>query len=55
VDAGALCLSALQAEPFASPEPDASWDEADKHKAPTHPLIHPLSLLHEGQIPDPGC
>ena len=43
-DAGALCLSSLECDPFASRDPDESGCHQDRHEAPTHPLIHPLSL-----------
>jgi len=44
VDAGALCLSSVGDDPLASQNPDESCCHQDKHKAPTPPRIHPLSL-----------
>jgi len=41
---GALCLSSVGYDPRASPTPDESSGQQDKHKAPSHPRIHPLSL-----------
>src|SRR3984893_9079943 len=44
VDEGALCLSSSGYDPFALRNPDESRSHKDKHKAPTHPHVHPLSL-----------
>ena len=44
VDVGALCLSSLDYDHCACRNPDESCCEEDKHKAPTQPRIHPLSL-----------
>jgi hypothetical protein len=44
VDAGALCLSSLGCNPSASRKPNESGCHEDKHKAPTHLRIRPLSL-----------
>jgi len=41
---GALRLSSGGYDPRASPPPDESSGLQDKHKAPSHPRIHPLSL-----------
>ena len=43
-DAGALCLSSWGCDPHAPHIPDESSVHQDKHKAPSHPFIHPLSL-----------
>ena len=46
VDEGALCLSWWRV-PHLAGDPQyltAAWGEQDKHKAPTHPHVHPLSL-----------
>ncbi len=47
MDAGAWCLSWVQGDPLASPDPDASCGQQDKHKAPAHPHVRPLSLQQE--------
>ena len=44
MDAGALCLSSFEYDPFASRNPDESYVEKDRRKAPTLPHIRPLSL-----------
>ncbi len=44
VDAGALCLSSSGRDPFASQNRYDLYGEEDRHKAPAHPRIHPLSL-----------
>ena len=41
---GALCLSLLECDHYASRNPGKSCCHEDKHKAPTLPLIRPLSL-----------
>jgi hypothetical protein len=41
---GALCLSWVGYDPRASPPPAEASGQQDKHKAPSHPRIHPLSL-----------
>src|SRR5258706_9467326 len=53
VDAGALCLSSLGGRHLARhPEhPHESWCEQDKHKAPAHPRIRPLSLQVRRRFP----
>ena len=48
-DVGALCLSSSGCNPHASQTPDESSGQQDRHKAPTHPLIHPLSLQERGR------
>jgi hypothetical protein len=48
VDAGALCLSWLECDHQASRNPGESRCHEDKHKAPTHPHIRPLSLQDAG-------
>jgi len=48
VDERALCLSSFGYHPSASPNPDESCCNEDKHKAPTLPRIHPLSLHENG-------
>jgi hypothetical protein len=50
VDEGALCLSLCGCDPRASRNPDESYGEEDRHKAPTHPHIHPLSLQTGGGV-----
>src|SRR5579863_247775 len=49
VDAGASCLSSLGYDPLASLDLTESCGEKDKHKAPTLPHIHPLSLQIRGR------
>src|SRR5579859_1453997 len=49
-DAGALCLSSSEYDPSASRYPDESYGEKDRHKAPTHPRILPLSLHHGRKV-----
>jgi hypothetical protein len=49
VDEGALCLSSLGYDPFASRNPDETSYDEDKHKAHTLPCIHPLSLQDESR------
>jgi len=49
VDAGALCLSSWQYNHHASRNPNESYGEEDKHKAPTRLHIHPLSLQDGGR------
>ncbi len=44
VDEGALCLSSLRYDHAVLRNPDESRCDEDKHKAPTLPLIHSLSL-----------
>jgi hypothetical protein len=44
VDAEALCLSSSEGDSFAPQYPNKSCSDEDRHKAPTLPLIHPLSL-----------
>jgi hypothetical protein len=44
----ALCLSSLGYDHCASRNPDASCCHEDKHKAPTRPRVHPLSLQDGG-------
>jgi hypothetical protein len=44
VDEGALCLSSSGYDPLALRNPDESRSHKDKHKSPTHPHVHPLSL-----------
>jgi hypothetical protein len=41
---GALCLSSSECDHHASRNAGESHCHEDKHKAPTHPCIHPLSL-----------
>ncbi len=48
VDEGALCLSSSPPDSLVSGNPRKSDGEQDRHKAPTHPPIHPLSLQDEG-------
>ena len=48
VDEGALCLSSSECDPSASRNPDESHCHEDKHKAPTHLRVHPLSLQDGG-------
>src|SRR5579859_1882914 len=38
---GALCLSSSECDPFPLRNPTESYDNKDKHKAPTLPLITP--------------
>ena len=40
----ALCLSCLECDHHASSYPGEADGHEDKHKAPTHPHIRPLSL-----------
>jgi len=42
--AGVLCLSASGYDPCISWNPNESYCDEDKHKAPAHPHIRPLSL-----------
>ena len=44
MDEGALCLSSMGYDHGVLRNPDESNCDEDKHKAPTHPLIRPLSL-----------
>jgi hypothetical protein len=46
----ALCLSSLGYDHCASRNPDASCCHEDKHKAPTRPRVHPLSLQDGGDL-----
>jgi hypothetical protein len=48
VDEGALCLSSSGYDPSASRNPTESSCHQDKHKAPTHPRLRPLSLQDAG-------
>jgi len=48
VDEGALCLSSLGCDLFASRNPDESCCYEDKHKAPTRLRVRPLSLQDAG-------
>ena len=48
MDEGAWCLSSLGSGPFALWNPDESDGEKDRHQAPTHLHIHPLSLQDGG-------
>ena len=50
MDEGALCLSSFEGDAFASRNPNESFGEKDKHKAPALPLVHPLSLQYRGRI-----
>ncbi len=51
-----LCLSALPTGPFASPDPNrCCWGEADKHKAPTPPHIHPQPSPVPLHLARPPC
>ncbi len=55
VDAGALCLSSSGSRNLAEPHetPTKSCCRQDKHKAPAHPHIRPLSLQDGGtSFPD---
>src|SRR5690348_11105836 len=55
-DAGALCLSSSGCDSSVSHKPAESDGEEDRHKAPTHPHIHPLSLQNRGRnITDLNC
>jgi hypothetical protein len=46
VDEGALCLSSLGYDPFASQNPDESHCHEDKHKAPTLPHLSLVGFLN---------
>jgi len=48
VDVGALCLSSWQLVSLGFREANGSHSDEDKHKAPTQPHIHPLSLQDGG-------
>ena len=48
MDAGALCLSSFEWNSLASRGLDESSCHEDRHKAPAHPLIRPLSLQDAG-------
>src|SRR6266446_9851653 len=52
-DEGAWCLSSSECDHLASPNPNESKSEEDKHQAPTLPLIRPLSL-QDGDRRIPG-
>ncbi len=45
---GALCLSSLECDPFASRDPDESGCHQDRHKAPASAPPLSLSLQDEG-------
>jgi hypothetical protein len=51
VDVGALCLSSFKSILLLLfTEPDVTYSEKDRHKAPAHPFIHPLSLQDTGSF-----
>ena len=50
MDAGALCLSSSEFDPSASQNLEVSGGHEDRHKAPYHLLIHPLSLQDGGGV-----
>ncbi len=49
MDEGALCLSWWHVGWSGFPEANRSHPHEDKHKAPTHLRIHPLSLQDAGR------
>src|SRR5260221_6728831 len=49
VDEGAWCLSWWGGDRLASPNPDHSSCQQDKHQAPTRLHVHPLSLQDGGR------
>jgi len=53
VDEGALCLSSWRL-PHLAGDPEhltEAWGDQDKHKAPTHPHVRPLSLQVRQRFP----
>jgi mycofactocin system glycosyltransferase len=53
-DEGALCLSPWEHDVFRSAQNGHSQLDEDRHKAPTHPLRHPLSLQDRGAETEKG-
>ena len=47
---GALCLSSCRCNPSALRNPGESDGEQDRHKAPAHHRIRPLSLQVSGSV-----